>query len=237
LAQKGSTAAAESVAARRQAAARNALQEQQRLVSREKLLIAAGNVFKKKTYAAAAVKDILHEAKISRGTFYGHFSGKYAVVEALFEGLAPSLHNVFEQLGQLKRLDQANVERWLEKLLAVYEKNKDLFVIMGSAWSTEMTADNSTSMGPWEKVIDSLSTKFPAFALAKADTPKGREVRFRLTMLLSTIGSFCHIESVHHPAHFRDIGVKVIAEEILRFINLGDEAPAKSKKSARTNKK
>lgn len=58
---------------------------------RRQILDCARKVFGERGYHATTVTDIIHEAKVARGTFYRHFDGKRAVFDQLIDGLIASL--------------------------------------------------------------------------------------------------------------------------------------------------
>lgn len=66
---------------------------------RTQILQAARRVFAEKGYHVGSINDIIAAAAIARGTFYLHFEGKRAVLDALLDGFLEELE------GQVRRVD------------------------------------------------------------------------------------------------------------------------------------
>lgn len=79
---------------------------------REKIIEAARAVFAKSGYHEGSIADIIGAAGIARGTFYLHFEGKRAVLDALLDRFLEELE------GQVQRVDITSPVAPEEQLLA-----------------------------------------------------------------------------------------------------------------------
>ncbi|MFS0862227.1 TetR/AcrR family transcriptional regulator [Fredinandcohnia sp. 179-A 10B2 NHS] len=77
--------------------------EEHKEIRRQQILMAAMEVFKRKGYEKATLKDIVEEAGMSRGWIYLYFSDKNEIFRALLE------HLDAEQKKQLELSNQENV--------------------------------------------------------------------------------------------------------------------------------
>src|SRR6516162_3083304 len=62
------------------ASPRTSLRAAQKALTRTRLLDAATSAFESRGYVDVTVDDIVHDAGVSRGTFYSHFPSKYAIL-------------------------------------------------------------------------------------------------------------------------------------------------------------
>jgi AcrR family transcriptional regulator len=77
---------------------RPSLREVQRAASRQHLVSSAREVFAKKGYIAATIDDLVSAARMSRATFYSHFSSKADLVQVIFEA---TNQQIFRHYGEL----------------------------------------------------------------------------------------------------------------------------------------
>ena len=98
---------------------------------RAQILRASRRVFAAKSYHTASIQDILEEAGIARGTFYGHFDSKRLVFEALLDQL------LTEVQGQIRGVDlssevppQKQLSQTIQNVLGVLVENEDLTTIL-----------------------------------------------------------------------------------------------------------
>lgn len=71
--------------------------------TRARILVAADKRIKADGIAATSVEDVMHDAGLTVGGFYAHFPSKEALArEALFDGLARNVEQMFRQLDPIK---------------------------------------------------------------------------------------------------------------------------------------
>ena len=194
---------------------RTELQQRQKQSSREKLLAAAREAFAQSSYAGAAIDDIVKRAGVNRSTFYRHFDSKFAIAKALFDQFWPRLFAEYSAFAPSDPPTDAEIDRWLDGLIAFYRPNRPLFDIIvqlgvlepeGARWEDTIR----------QEVIRRLGERIPAFARALApDAPPDMRIRVRLLMIQFEL---CLFALAFTPETNRAAVVKVLGEQFRDFI-------------------
>lgn len=98
------------------------LQQKQR--TRRNIINAAAILFEEEGYALTTVTKILRAAKVSRPTFYAHFSSKAEVANAVAEDLFPRLGALFKKLDGIDQPNERQLYNWLIKFKAFWGTDK-----------------------------------------------------------------------------------------------------------------
>ncbi len=90
--------------------------EEHKRATRARILVAADRRIKTEGIAAASVEEVMHDAGLTVGGFYAHFPSKEALArEALLDGLARNVEQMFERLAGIK--DPAS---WARAMIRLY---------------------------------------------------------------------------------------------------------------------
>lgn len=105
--------------------------EDKKDLKRKAILKAAANVFSKKGYIDASIKDITNEASISVGSFYSYFSNKEEVLIQIFEEIS---NMSMEAASESSKISNDNIiEQFTSAMtsaICIYAKNKEFSKIL-----------------------------------------------------------------------------------------------------------
>jgi AcrR family transcriptional regulator len=194
---------------------RTELQQRQKQSSREKLLAAAYDAFAESSYAGAAVDDIVKRAGVNRSTFYRHFDSKFAMTKALFDQFWPRLFAQYDAFRPSEPLTDADIDGWIEGLVAFYRASQTYFAIIVQIASLEpegMRWEETIRMA----VIRMLGERFPAFARASAPDASA-DARLRVRMLMIQF-EFCVFDLAFKPDTDRAAIVAFLGEQFRTFL-------------------
>lgn len=197
------------------------LQQLQKRTSHQKLLDATYSAFAELSYAGTTIDDIVTRARVNRSTFYRHFDSKFAVAKALFSQFWPRLFAEYDRLDGSDP-SEAEIDSWIDQLIAFYRANKPLIVTLGQIPALEPEG------GQWEENVRveigaRLGRRIPAFRKASTpgeSTPDAR-VRTHAVMMLFEVGvySLAFREESPDSAALRRYTVR----EFRRFIEDGQD--------------
>jgi AcrR family transcriptional regulator len=189
---------------------RTELQQRQKQSSRGKLLAAARAAFAESSYAGAAIDDIVKRAGVNRSTFYRHFDSKFAVAKALFDQFWSRLFAEYAGFTPEGLPTDAEIERWMDGLIAFYRPNRPLFdlIVQIGVLEPEGTRWEETIR---QEIVRILSVRNPAFRRASAPEASP-ESKIRLHMLMMQL-ELCLFgvafnRDADYPATVRVIGQK-----------------------------
>lgn len=165
------------------------LQQLQKQLSHRKLLDATYAAIAELSYAETTVDDIVKRASVNRSTFYRHFDSKFAAARGIFERFWPLLFEVYDRLGGGADPSEAEIEAWIDELIAFYRANKPLYRALGQIPSLEPEG------AEWEEkmrgeLLSRLGTRIPAFRRAAAPLTPEERVQVRMFMLQFEHGVF-----------------------------------------------
>jgi AcrR family transcriptional regulator len=163
------------------------LQQLQKRTSHDKLLEAGRQSFAELTYAGTTIDHIVSRAAVNRSTFYRHFDSKFALAQDLFSHFWPRLFAEYDRLSSPDP-SEAEIEDWINHLLAFYRANRPLYITLGqipllepggAAWEEDVR----------EELIVRLGEKIPAFRRA-AQADVRLHVRVKMWMIQFEHGVF-----------------------------------------------
>jgi AcrR family transcriptional regulator len=198
---------------------RTRLQREQKETSRQKLRDAARDLFTQYSYAYTTIDDIVRQAKVSRTTFYRYFDDKWAIASEVFNQLNPIFLALYDELASYDHPTEAQISRWLNKMLAVLKANRSLVRAMREADTIERQSD-LTVTAMHNALIARLGVRIPAFRLPRRFGPGGLETQVRALLLMLQFDQFCYAVAVRESIDQR-IGVRVMARQVCRFIEDG----------------
>ncbi len=190
----------------------NPRQRAQRAETRERLIEGAIRVFSAKGYVNSTVEDILSEAGVSRASFYAHFAGKAAVVEAMIENFAPIWQPAYVELSTMPH-DLGQLTAWCRRNVALYRSNQPLCIIMTQAAAIE--PDLYWKMSAYQDALtDQLAAGNPALAHLAHD----KAGRLRAALALSQIDQACYFLAIRRWQEDPEAGVEAMAAQLHHFL-------------------
>jgi AcrR family transcriptional regulator len=190
------------------------LQQLQKRTSHDKLLEAGRQSFAELTYAGTTIDHIVSRAAVNRSTFYRHFDSKFALAQDLYSHFWPSLFAEYDRLTSADPTE-AEIETWINHLLAFYRANKPLYMTLGQIPLLEPEG------AAWEEnvrqeLIVRLGEKIPAFRRAASADPR-LHVRVKMWMIQFEHGVFrLAYGTMEEPE--RTALMRFIVAEMRRFI-------------------
>jgi AcrR family transcriptional regulator len=193
------------------------LQQLQKRTSPDKLLEAGRAAFAELTYAGTTIDHIVSRAAVNRSTFYRHFDSKFALAQDLYSHFWPMLFAEYDRLASADP-SEAEIEAWVNHLLAFYRANKPLYITLGqipllepggAAWEENVR----------EELIVRLGEKISAFrrAAASAEADPRLHVRVKMWMIQFEHGVFRLAYADIGEAH-RAALTRFVVSEMRRFI-------------------
>ncbi|RDE25210.1 TetR family transcriptional regulator [Motiliproteus coralliicola] len=158
------------------------------------LLDAAGRLFIRQGVATTTLNQIAAEAKMTRGAIYWHFKNKDAVVQALWERNAETLHHGFAQL--LLKLDTEHparafrqaLKQILQSLASEPELGQMMKIVMHNIEFTEQQTELHRYLaGKKEEIWSAMAQAFEL--LAERD---GLKVALPPALLAQGLMSYTH---------------------------------------------
>jgi len=190
-------------------------QEARKAETRGKILDAARTLFAQVGYNAATIDQIANHAAVGRGTFYMHFTGKAALLQALYLDFQTGLRPLLEELGDYTKVDQEHVCVWINRYID--------FLVSQAASLRALTIVTHAGSGTflereyWHALaLDAFGTRIPAFRIAAARqfpdiTAKAQLILFQLEGLATAL-------ALGNWNADRDIIISELAKTILIFI-------------------
>lgn len=163
-----------------------ALQKRQKTDSRKRILDATEALLSEMSYLQATVEQIAARAKVTKITFYRHFTSKLDVANAVFAKRQPPLLKIFSTLTKNELPDQARVREWLSEIISHFTTHKVFLSV-----SFEMAATERQHPGPlfdfYAELTKEMAKGTPEFAVARR-TKLGRA---RALLLVRQTLQFC----------------------------------------------
>jgi len=109
--------------------------------TRARILAAADRRIKADGIGATSVEEVMHDAGLTVGGFYAHFPSKEALArEALFDGLARNVEQMFRQLDPIK-----DPRAWARAMIRGYLAQAEAPSLAGACPLTVLLADVARS--------------------------------------------------------------------------------------------
>ncbi len=193
-------------------------QSKKREQSREQILEAALAAFSDKSYGATTIEEIVERAKVSRATFYNHFPSKLAIVVTLSqERVSPIADRAYARLAALKDPTARQLAVWVREFVTIFEENRAIIETLAEVWIVEPEY-HAIMVNKHELNIKTLGASIPAFAIASSGLKKNEYARIKAHFLLRLLEDFCNGVTIHGWDIDKDVGIRVIADDLHRFI-------------------
>jgi AcrR family transcriptional regulator len=183
--------------------------------SQQRILAAAALAFTRNSYNATPVDTIISIAGVSRATFYKYFTSKFDVAKGLIEAFMPRLTAVFDALPDRPSPEEA--QAWLQKLLQLYEDNRQATTLFGEVGGSE-PGFFPQMIAFHDGLLAHLGQRIPAFAKAASGLPEHAGVHVVAHLCIQHLFGFCtNVVSKGWDIDI-DAGARYLAAELCRFI-------------------
>jgi AcrR family transcriptional regulator len=167
------------------------LQERQKQRSRESILQAAKEIFAEKSYATAAIEDVIARANVSRATFYKYFDSKFALGRELHAAFSPRLAAVFDQLLTFDQPTEQDLVDWIGRLVDLYRAEKNQIVTSAHMLAIE-PAFHPIMIDIIRDIEQRWAQRIPAFLVSGSNAPDSMRARIESRLLLRQLNDFCY---------------------------------------------
>jgi AcrR family transcriptional regulator len=167
------------------------LQERQKQRSRESILQAAKEIFAEKSYATAAIEDVIARANVSRATFYKYFDSKFALGRELHAEFSPRLAAIFDELLTFDNPTEQDLVEWIGRLVELYREEKNQIVNSAHMLAIE-PAFYPIMIDIIRDIEHRWALRIPAFRVSDSDAPDSMRARIESRLLLRQLNDFCY---------------------------------------------
>ena len=192
----------------------NALQTAQREATRDRLVDGAIRVFTHKGYGASVVADVLKEARVSRASFYAHFSSMQALVVEIADRFAPVWLPHYTALAHMQGKTRAQLQEWCAQMVRFYRENEAICVILAHAMLLDQEIYGKTAHYQ-EVLLDLLADGEPCLAHVRGDA----DARMRMGLMLSQLDRSCYYLGVRQWPKDPAAGVAAMADQLHHFLH------------------
>jgi AcrR family transcriptional regulator len=186
----------------------------QKTNSRKRILDAARALFSETSYAQTTVEQIASRAKVTKITFYRHFSGKLEAATALLAQGQPPLLKIFSELAKSEHPDRAQVRAWLDEVVSHFERGKVFLSV-----SREIAAIERQHRGYlfdfYTLAIEELSKGIPEFVVAS----RTRFGMARAILLVRQTLQVCFDLVLYDEPMDRESFLSVVAAQFSAFLD------------------
>lgn len=175
-------------------------------------------LFCHRTYGAVSVDDIAKKAKVSRATFYRHFSSKLDMFSALTDRLVARLHPTHEVFANADAIDAHVLDAWIGENIARFRKNAHLIRAIREAASIEPAFFRDHTIAHHDGIIENLGRTVTAFRRASSHAPANHRVRMKAHFLIRQMQMFCYDVAVTGWEDGREVGQCLLVGQFLSFI-------------------
>lgn len=191
----------------------NPRQRAQRAGTRDRLIAGALKVFERKSYIHAAIEDVLLEAGVSRASFYAHFAGKAALVEAIADDFAPIWRPLYDELAAMNTPVLATLTEWCTRVIAMYRANQQTCILL-----TQVAAIEPDLYWKLAGYQDALTEQMAAGSVSLAHLAHDQAARTRATLALSQIDHACYFLAVRRWREDPGPGIEAMAMQLQHFL-------------------
>ncbi|HEU0197195.1 MAG TPA: helix-turn-helix domain-containing protein [Nevskiaceae bacterium] len=203
---------------------RTRLQWEQKKIYREKLVAAADALFCRRSYGAVSVDDIAKRARVSRATFYRHFTGKLDVFAALTDRFVVRLQPAQDVFGTAQHVDTEIFMAWIGLNLDLFRKNAALVGAIREAAAAEPVFFRDHAAAHIDHEVERLGQVLPAFRRAGSHAPAERMVRMQAHYLIRALQTFCYDVAVTGWGEGVEAGTLLLARQFMAFVEEHGEA-------------
>jgi len=167
------------------------LQERQKQRSRESILQAAKEIFAEKSYATAAIEDVIARANVSRATFYKYFDSKFALGRELHAEFSPRLAAVFDRILSFENPTENELIDWIGSMVDLYRQEKDQIVTSAHMLAIE-PGFHPIMIDIIRDIEQHWAKRIPAFGVPNSDSADAMRARIESRLLLRQLNDFCY---------------------------------------------
>lgn len=203
---------------RRGATGSSSLREDHKALTRQRLIAAGREVFHEKNYVLTKVDDIAARARISRATFYLHYSSKDALLADIMAEDLSSVDHLYERLAHLDDLNEDKIADWLRLYVRVFRRDRRVTALYNTA--SALNEDVLVQIAAQRnRQIVLLGRFIPAFRVA--EPPESAADRSRLMtiqLLMFKLEQFAYYSAFPKLQLDLEEGVRIIARDLWQFI-------------------
>lgn len=100
--------------------------DQTKILNRQQILEAAKTLFAEKGFEATNVRDIIHESRLSPGTFYNYFQSKEEIFAVLTDEIIDEVRTQIQESYKNVRMDRSEINKSLKKFFQIFLGNPRL---------------------------------------------------------------------------------------------------------------
>jgi AcrR family transcriptional regulator len=193
------------------------LQERQKQRSREAILQAAKEIFSEKSYATAAIEDVIARAGVSRATFYKYFDSKFALGRELHAAFSPRLAAVFDELLTFDNPTEQDLIDWIKRLVDLYRAEKNQIVTSAHMLAIE-PGFYAIMIDIIRDIEKSWAKRIPAFRVSGSNAPEAMRAAIESRLLLRQLNDFCYEVAVFDWRIDITEGARILAGYFRDFI-------------------
>jgi AcrR family transcriptional regulator len=182
------------------------LRDAHRKLTRDRLVDAAFELFGERGYDATNAEQIAKLAGTSRATFYLYFKSKAEVALELQARTEAEVIDTYAALDGLVGSTRADVRRWIELALEVWERDRLRLAAMEQALAVEQRVADR-----WFEIINHAIDRMPRALAVRGERPE--VARLRLLTLVFQLDRSMYFHVVRSEPLDRDVLVDVLADQ------------------------
>jgi AcrR family transcriptional regulator len=184
----------------------SSLRDAHRKLTRDRLVDAAFELFGDRGYDATNAEQIAKVAGTSRATFYLYFKSKAEVALELQARTEAEVIDSYAALDELVGSTRADVRRWIELVLEVWERDRLRLAAMEQALAVEQRVADR-----WFEIINHAIDRMPRALAVRGERPE--VARLRLLTLIFQLDRSMYFHVVRSEPLDRDVLVDVLVDQ------------------------
>jgi AcrR family transcriptional regulator len=190
-------------------------QQARKAKTRLKILDAARILFTQVGYNPTTIDQITNHAGVGRGTFYMHFTGKAALLEAMYIDFRNGLLPLLEELGKYSSIDERHVCIWINRYVEFLVSQASSMLAMSNA--SHAGGGAFFEREHWHALaLDAFGSRIPAFRIAAERID--RAITARAHLILFQLAGFATASALDNWNADREIIISELAKTIMNFI-------------------
>jgi AcrR family transcriptional regulator len=190
----------------------SSLRDAQKQLTRDRLVDAAFELFGDRGYEATNAEQIAKVAGTSRATFYLHFKSKAEIALELQARTEGEVVDAYAALDELVGSTRADVRRWVEQVLGVWERDRLRLAAMEQALAVEQRVADR-----WFEIINHAIDRMPRALAVRGERPAA--ARLRLLTMVFQLDRSMYFHIVRSEPLDRDVLVDVLADQWWAVLN------------------
>jgi len=172
-------------------------------------------------FDAVSVEDIAEAAKLSRGTFYIHYSGKIELLSDILSDDLGRQIEAYESLAKIPHINVHTVRAWLNDFRAAFDERRGSMSLFKHLAALDPHR-NEVIEAHRDQAIAILAKRFEAFRMAGLPPLEARERRARAFLLLFQIEGVTALFAEQGKSPDLAIGFDILSARILAFLERRD---------------